>query len=60
MEISGTYKIILNTDDAIFGGHNLVDTNILHYTKPENYSGRQNCMQIYIPARSALLFAKIG
>ncbi|XP_043478723.1 1,4-alpha-glucan-branching enzyme [Leptopilina heterotoma] len=53
----GTYKIILNSDDTNFGGHNRLDTNVSHFTKPEPFSGKPHRMLAYIPCRTAIIYA---
>lgn len=58
MEVPGAYRIVLNTDDAEFGGQNRIDKSILHLTTPEGYDGRQNYIQVYSPSRTACIFAK--
>jgi len=47
------YRLILNTDDPWFGGHGLVASGTVYpwQSKPEH--GRDQSVQIYIPARTA-------
>lgn len=59
LNTSGEYKIVLNTDDPHFGGHNLIDTSISYFTHPEGYAGRQHSMMVYIPSRTGVVFAPI-
>ncbi|XP_066586199.1 1,4-alpha-glucan-branching enzyme [Prorops nasuta] len=54
----GTYKAILCSDDKTFGGENRVDATIKHFTVPEEYANRPNKMLIYIPCRTAIIYAK--
>jgi len=58
VEAAGTYKIILNSDDPIFGGFNRVDTSIKHTAWPEGYAGRRNHIVVYIPSRTAIVLAR--
>lgn len=58
VEVPGTYKIILNSDAPEFGGFNRVDSTNIHQTFPEGYAGRRNHMCVYIPSRTAFVFAK--
>ena len=44
----GTYKIVLNTDDPTYGGH-----DILKNTKP--FKTEQEILTLYIPARTGLV-----
>lgn len=55
----GTYKIVLSSDDPLFGGHNRVDVNTKHLSDPLGYAGRRNFIQCYLPSRTALIFAKV-
>lgn len=56
----GKFKILLNTDAAIFGGNGLVDESMTYFTMHhENKISHQSFMNIYIPSRSALVFRKI-
>lgn len=56
----GQYKMVLNTDDAIFGGNNLVDPNILHFTDadPLYKKEKKGWLKLYIPARTAFVLKK--
>lgn len=58
VEEPGKYKIVLNSDDEKFGGHNRLDPNAEHFTFPEPYAGRRNSMLVYIPSRVGLVFAR--
>lgn len=59
VEVAGKYRIVLSTDDPIFGGMNRVDTKCDHLSNPEGYAGRRNFFQAYLPARTAFVFAKM-
>lgn len=59
VEQPGKYKLVLNSDDEYFGGHNRVDMNGEHLTFPEGYCNRPNHMCVYAPTRTALVFAKV-
>lgn len=54
----GTYKIVLCSDDEQFGGQRRVDTNVQHFTQPEPFSVYQHKMMIYIPCRTAIVYAQ--
>ena len=56
VEKSGTYKVILSTDDGTFGGFSRVDTSIKYraVTETDNLIGF-NC---YLPNRTAIVFKK--
>lgn len=59
VDTPGVYKLILNTDDTLFGGHNLLDVNTEYFTQPESYSGRRNSILVYIPSRVGIVLAKV-
>ena len=48
-----SYRIILNTDNARFGGFGSVDEAALYWRQDVPMYGRQHSIQIYLPARSA-------
>jgi len=58
VDVSGCYRIVLDTDRAQFGGHDRVQPDTKFYTDPHGFSGRRHSMKIYLPSRSALVFAK--
>lgn len=47
------YWIALNTDGADFGGNGSVDGGVTYLRQPSEYAGRQQSVQVYLPARSA-------
>lgn len=55
----GKYKIILNTDSGRFGGHDLVDEDISYYTMPSGGMDSQHFLNLYLPARTAMVFKKM-
>jgi 1,4-alpha-glucan branching enzyme len=57
----GSYKIILNTDETVFGGFNLIDETIIHKTlsTPKDVSGKE-WLKLYIPARTAFVLKKLN
>ncbi len=54
----GKYKIILNSDDLKFGGHNRIDTSLIYETTPghDNISG---FLSIYMTNRTCLVLQMI-
>lgn len=58
IDLPGTYSIVLNSDDALFGGFSRVDVSVKHTTFPEEFAGRQHSILAYVPCRTALVFAK--
>lgn len=55
VEQGGTYRIILDTDDADFGGHARNQKDTRFFTTDMPWNGRKNFLHIYIPSRSALV-----
>ncbi|KAJ5599428.1 1-4-alpha-glucan-branching enzyme [Penicillium hetheringtonii] len=57
VDVAGTYRIVLDTDDAAFGGlsRNVKDTRF--FTTDLPWNGRNNFVQVYIPTRTALVLA---
>lgn len=55
VEVSGSYKVILNTDSKDFGGHGRVDEGTRFFTTPMEWNNRKNWTHVYIPSRSALV-----
>ncbi|ORY04604.1 glycogen branching enzyme [Basidiobolus meristosporus CBS 931.73] len=54
---AGSYKIVLNTDDAKFEGHNRVEPDQVYFSLPGERHGRPQHIQVYIPTRTALVLA---
>lgn len=55
IEVSGTYRIVLNTDSKEAGGFNRVDENTRFFTTPMEWNGRKNWTQVYIPCRTSMV-----
>jgi len=55
----GSYKTVLNTDETLFGGFNLIDESIIHITlpAPKDPTGKE-WLKLYIPARTAFVLKK--
>ena len=55
----GTYKIVLNTDESVYGGFDLIDESVKYLTlsEPKDPSGKE-WLKLYIPARTALVLKK--
>ena len=57
---TGTYDVVLNTDAKIFGGNELNDDSVTHFT---NYDAlyvneHKEWLKLYIPARTAMVLKK--
>ena len=55
---AGTYNIILNTDDPLYGGLNRIDTKMNYITFKPGHDKNQNRLSLYLPARTALVLQK--
>ena len=45
---AGKYTTVLSTDNLTFGGDNRIDESVEHFTQ---YTGKENLLSLYIPAR---------
>lgn len=56
---TGSYKVILNTDNVKYDGQGLVDESVEHFTIPaEGDTYGKEWLQLYIPARTAMVLKK--
>ncbi len=57
---TGSYEVILNTDNPVFGGNGLTDDSITHFTNfdPLYVQDHKEWLKLYVPARSALVLKK--
>ena len=53
---SGVYRLLLNSDDACFGGFNRIDSKVEYHTQEMN---KKNILSIYNISRSVLVFEKV-
>jgi 1,4-alpha-glucan branching enzyme len=62
----GQYKVVLNSDEKRFGGHDRIDANGQYFTTPMEWNGRNNWLQVgscgisanfevYSPCRTVLV-----
>ena len=59
--VAGKFRVILDTDDASFGGYNRIDKQIdyLSMKKAErNIVSAPICLYLYLPSRTALVFRR--
>ena len=56
----GAYEVVLNTDASRFGGNDLADDSVIHFTNPDPLYAKDNkgWLKLYIPARSAVVLKK--
>jgi 1,4-alpha-glucan branching enzyme len=50
----GKYKIVLNSDEIIYGGHGRVDSTITHHTLPDDK------LSVYLPNRTVIVLKKMS
>ncbi len=57
---TGSYEVILNTDNPVFGGNGLTDDSITHFTNfdPLYVQDHKEWLKLYVPARSAMVLKK--
>ena len=57
---TGSYDVVLNTDDKAFGGNGLTDDTITHLTSydPLYVNEHKEWLKLYIPARTAVVLKK--
>ena len=51
----GSYRILLNTDNAQFGGFSRIDESVTCATQYENWDNRNHCVFLYLPSRTAIV-----
>ncbi len=56
----GCYDVVLNTDSKYYGGNNLADDSVRHFTNfdPLYEKDHKAWLKLYIPARSAVVLRK--
>ncbi|KAL5356031.1 glycoside hydrolase superfamily [Aspergillus floccosus] len=57
VDVAGTYRIVLDTDDEDFGGFGRNRKDTRFFTTDLEWNGRKNYVQAYLPSRTALVFA---
>lgn len=56
---SSKYKIVLNTDEAQFGGQNRIDNSLVYPTTDDGDPEGHPCLRLYIPARTSMVLEKL-
>ncbi|MBP5478726.1 MAG: alpha amylase C-terminal domain-containing protein [Bacteroidaceae bacterium] len=58
--LEGSYDVVLNTDNSDFGGNNLTDDSVRHFTihDPLYEKDKKGWLKLYIPARCAMVLRK--
>ncbi|KAL9253766.1 1,4-alpha-glucan-branching enzyme 1, chloroplastic/amyloplastic-like protein [Drosera capensis] len=55
----GKYKIVLDSDDPLFGGHSRIDHKSEFFSQEGWYDGRPRSFLIYAPSRTAVVYALV-
>lgn len=55
VQVSGTYRVVLNTDTQDVGGFDRIDSETRFFTVDLAWNGRKNFLQVYIPTRTAIV-----
>ncbi|XXG64978.1 hypothetical protein AAC387_Pa05g2792 [Persea americana] len=53
----GKYKIVLDSDDKLFGGFNRLDHTAEYFTTEGSYDNRPRSLLVYAPCRTAVVYA---
>ena len=53
---AGSYRLILDSDDADFGGHSRLHPETVHFTM-KDYTTGSDFLQLYLPTRTAVILA---
>ncbi len=56
----GSYDVVLNTDNKLYGGNDLADDSVRHFTNydPIYEKDGKGWLKLYVPARSAVVLRK--
>ncbi|KAK3320968.1 glycoside hydrolase family 13 protein [Cercophora scortea] len=57
VDVAGTYRIVLDSDSKEHGGFSRLDDSTRFFTEALPWNGRKNCTHIYLPSRTAVVFA---
>jgi len=57
VEVPGTYRVVINSDAAEFGGHSRIDDSTRYFTSDLPWNNRKNFVQVYLPSRTAMVLA---
>ena len=55
VEAAGTYQIVIDTDDLAFGGVGRNAKGTRFFTTPFQWNNRKNYIEVYLPARTAVV-----
>ncbi|GAB1608398.1 1,4-alpha-glucan-branching enzyme-like [Argonauta hians] len=60
VDTPGKYKLVLNTDEEMFGGHKRLEQNTEFPTQPGACHERKNHLFAYLPSRCAFVLARVN
>ncbi|MGD9930529.1 MAG: alpha amylase C-terminal domain-containing protein [Mangrovibacterium sp.] len=52
------YKVLFDTDESRFGGHDRIDRRMTYYTRPSAGLSSQHYLNLYLPARTGMVLKK--
>ena len=52
------WKVLFDTDEERFGGQGRIDKGMIYYTRPSAGISSQHYLNLYLPARTAVVFKK--
>jgi len=56
----GRYRLVLDTDAGLYGGHGRLEPDQVHCTQPEGRGpGARHLLSLYLPTRTALVLRKV-
>lgn len=57
---SGTYEVVLNTDNPAYGGNGFTDDSVKHATMPDPLYAleKKEWLRLYLPARTAMALVR--
>jgi len=53
----GKYQMIMNSDDAVYGGHNRMEPGKVHFTQTDE--NQNHILSLYLPTRTAIVLNKM-
>ncbi len=54
---AGKYEMILNSDDALYGGHHRVEPDQIHFTLTDDHVN--HALSLYLPTRTAIVLRRL-
>jgi 1,4-alpha-glucan branching enzyme len=54
---AGKYQMIMNSDDAMYGGHGRMEPEQIHFTQPNE--NQHHTVSLYLPTRTAIILKRM-